>query len=32
MTEDLQAITNAFRYPWTTGSVEGHINRVNSVS
>jgi transposase len=30
LTEDLQAITNAFRYPWGTGPVEGHINR-NSV-
>jgi transposase len=30
VTEDLQAITNAFRYPWGTGPVEGHINR-NSV-
>jgi transposase len=31
LTEDLQAITNAFRYPWGTRPVEGHINRVNSV-
>src|SRR5439155_3935606 len=32
MTEDLEAITNAFRYPWSTGPVEGHINRVKTVS
>jgi transposase len=28
MTDDLEAIINAFRYPWSTGPVEGHINRV----
>src|SRR5262249_696204 len=32
MTDDLEAITNAFRYRWSTGPVEGHITRVNSVS
>jgi len=32
MTDDLEAITNAFRYPWSTGPVEGHINRVKTVS
>jgi Transposase len=32
MTDDLEAITNAFHYPWSTGPVEGHITRVNSVS
>ena len=31
MTEDLEAITNAFRYPWSTGPVEGHINRVKLI-
>jgi transposase len=31
MTDDLEAITNAFRYPWSTGPVEGHINRVKFI-
>jgi transposase len=31
MTDDLAAITNAFRYPWSTGPVEGHINRVKLI-
>jgi transposase len=32
MTDDLEAITNAFRYPWSSGPVEGHITRVKTVS
>jgi transposase len=31
MTDDLEAITNAFRYPWSTGPVEGHVNRVKLI-
>jgi transposase len=31
MTDDLVAITNAFRYPWSTGPVEGHITRVKLI-
>jgi len=31
MTEDLEAITNAFRYPWSTGPEEGHINTVKLI-
>ncbi len=31
MTDDLVAITNAFCYPWSTGPVEGHINRVKLI-
>jgi transposase len=31
MTDDLEAITNAFRYPWSTGPVEGHITRVKLI-
>jgi transposase len=31
MTEDMAAITNAFRYPWSTGPVEGHVNRVKLI-
>jgi transposase len=31
MTDDLDAITNAFRYPWSTGPVEGHITRVKLI-
>jgi transposase len=31
MTDDLQAITNAFQYPWSTGPVEGHITRVKLI-
>jgi transposase len=31
MTDDLEAITNAFRYPSSTGSVEGHITRVKLI-
>ena len=31
MTDDLEAITNPFRYPWSTGPVEGHINRVKLI-
>ena len=31
MTDDLDASTNAFRYSWSTGPVEGHINRVNFI-
>ena len=31
MTDDLEAITNAFRYPWSTGPVEGTINRVKLI-
>ncbi len=31
MTGDLAAITNAFRDPWSTGPVEGHINRVKLI-
>jgi transposase len=27
MTDDLEAITNAFRYPWSTGPVEGQYDR-----
>ncbi len=29
--DDLVAITNAFRYPWSTGPVEGHITRVKLI-
>ena len=32
MTDDLEAISNAFRYPSSTGPVEGHITRVKTVS
>ena len=28
---DLEAITNAFRYPWSTGPVEGNITRVKLI-
>jgi transposase len=28
---DLAAITNALRYPWSTGPVEGHVNRVKLI-
>jgi transposase len=31
MTDDLEAIINAFRYPWSTGPVEGHITRVKLI-
>jgi transposase len=31
MTDDLEAITNAFRYPWSTGPVEGNITRVKLI-
>ena len=31
MTDDLEPITNAFRYPWSTGPVEGHITRVKLI-
>jgi transposase len=31
MTDDLEAITNAFRYLWSTGPVEGHVNRVKLI-
>jgi transposase len=31
MTDDLEAITNSFRYPWSTRPVEGHINRVKLI-
>jgi transposase len=31
MTDDLEAITNAFRYPWSTGPVDGHITRVKLI-
>jgi hypothetical protein len=31
MTDDLEAFTNAFRYPWSTGPVEGHITRVELI-
>jgi transposase len=31
MTDDLVAIKNAFRYPWSTGPVEGHITRVKLI-
>ena len=31
MTDDLEAIMNAFRYPWSTGPVEGHITRVKLI-
>jgi transposase len=31
MTDDLEPITNAFRYPWSTGSVEDHITRVKLI-
>ena len=31
MTDDPEAITNAFRYPWSTGPVEGHITRVKLI-
>lgn len=31
MTDDLEAITNAFRYPWSTGPVEGHITRAKLI-
>jgi transposase len=31
MTDDLEAITNAFRYPCSTGPVEGHITRVKLI-
>jgi transposase len=31
MTSDLVAIRNAFRYSWSTGPVEGHINRVKLI-
>jgi transposase len=31
MMADLEAIRNAFRYPWSTGPVEGHINRVKLI-
>jgi transposase len=31
MTDDLEAITNAFRYRWSTGPVEGNITRVKLI-
>ena len=31
MTDDLDAITNALRYPWSTGPLEGHITRVKLI-
>ena len=31
MTDDLEAITNAFRYPWSTGPVEGLITSVKLI-
>jgi hypothetical protein len=31
-TDDLQAMTNAFRFPWSTGPVEGHATALNSSS
>jgi transposase len=31
MTDDLEAITDAFRYSWSTGPVEGHITRVKLI-
>src|SRR5438270_12538753 len=32
ITDDLEAMTKAFRYPWSTGPVEGHINASSSSS
>jgi transposase len=31
MTDDPEAITNAFRYPWSNGPVEGSITRVKLI-
>jgi transposase len=31
LTDDLEAITNAFGYPWSTGPVQGPIDRVKLI-
>ena len=30
-TQDLEAVLNAIRYPWTNGLVEGNVNRLKNI-